>query len=170
MAEPSQKAPVRASAGRSPAQCERIRRAIGNSSASASTRREIERERQRRGFRVVRDTPLTEADLYLDSARPPTLTTDRKHQTCSICLRVKSHPVAYLCGHSHCYVCIRLRLEENWTCPVSSCRQLIRRAPHRHHPEEEGIELDFSDWHQHNHSRVSYDWHGLTFPSPDVYV
>ncbi|KAJ7030301.1 hypothetical protein C8F04DRAFT_1264064 [Mycena alexandri] len=155
--------------GLSPAQRERRRRAIGQSSASATTLRAIERARRKRGSRAVRETPLREADLYLDAERPPSLTTDRKHQTCSICLQVKSHPVAYLCGHSHCYVCIRLHLEEKWTCPVVSCRQVIRRRPHRHHSEEEGIAMDFSDWYQSNRSRVLYDWDGLTFPRPVVY-
>ncbi|KAJ7044200.1 hypothetical protein C8F04DRAFT_1250798 [Mycena alexandri] len=149
--------------GKTPQEVERIRCAIGNSTTSPTTRRLIDRSRQLRGHRVPRDNPLTDEELYLDAHRPTPLQTTRHYQTCSICLSVKVHPVAYLCGHSHCYVCVRLHLEHDWTCPDLSCRRLMHRAPHRHYPEEEGLEHDFAE--RVNLSRVSYSWEGLTFPT-----
>ncbi|KAJ7030294.1 hypothetical protein C8F04DRAFT_1264056 [Mycena alexandri] len=149
---------------KSAADMQRIRAALGISSANTTVCSTIERDRRRRGSRLIRDVPFTEDDLYLTADRPPTVDTDRAHQTCSLCGHIKAHPVAYLCGHSHCYVCIRLHLETDWCCPIPSCRQIMCRAPHRHYPEEEGIALDFPDWD--DHSAVSYDWAGLTWPRP----
>ncbi|KAJ7712130.1 hypothetical protein B0H16DRAFT_1744475 [Mycena metata] len=146
----------------------RIRAALGISSANTTVRSSIERDRRRRGSRDIRDIPLNEDDLYLTADRPPALDTDRAHQTCSLCLHVKAHPVAYLCGHSHCYVCIRLHLENDWRCPIPSCGQIMRRAPHRHYPEEDGIVRDFPD--RDDHSAVSYNWEGLTWPRPPRFV
>ncbi|KAJ7699120.1 hypothetical protein B0H16DRAFT_1749490 [Mycena metata] len=105
---------------KSAADMQRIRDALGISSANTTVRSAIKRDRLHRGSRVIRDVPLTEDDLYLSADRPPTLKTDRAHQTCSICLNVKAHPVAYLCGHSHCYVCIRIHLEEDWSPAVAN--------------------------------------------------
>ncbi|KAJ7021080.1 hypothetical protein C8F04DRAFT_1274149 [Mycena alexandri] len=153
---------------KSTADRQRICDALGISSANTHVRSTIERDRRRRGSRKIRDLPLKEEDLYVGPERPPPLKTDRAHQTCSLCLQVKSHPVAYMCGHSHCYVCIRLHLENNWLCPIRDCRILMRRAPHRHHAEEGGIALDFPA--RNDRSVVTYDWEGLTFPRPPVYV
>ncbi|KAJ7036056.1 hypothetical protein C8F04DRAFT_1258431 [Mycena alexandri] len=147
---------------KSAADMQRIRDALGISSANTHVRSSIERDRRRRGSRGIRDVPLQRDDLYVGSERPPPLTSDRAHQTCSLCLQVKSHPVAYMCGHSHCYVCIRLHLETDWLCPIPDCRQVMRRAPHRHLPEEEGLMLDFPE--RNDRSAVTYDWEGLTFP------
>ncbi|KAJ7017502.1 hypothetical protein C8F04DRAFT_1279282 [Mycena alexandri] len=153
---------------KSAADMERIRAALGISSANTHVRSTVERDRCHRGSRDVRDIPLTEDTLYMGPERPAPLQTDRAHQTCSLCLQVKSHPVSYLCGHSHCYVCIRLHLETEWRCPIRDCRTLMRRAPYRHHPEEEGIALDFPD--RDDRSTVTYNWDGLTFPRPPVHV
>jgi hypothetical protein len=46
------------------------------------------------GSRVQRPRPLEFDDLFVGSARPAPLTTDRHHQTCSVCRQVKSHPVS----------------------------------------------------------------------------
>ena len=43
----------------------------------------------------------------------------------------------YACGHSHCYVCIRIWLEKKWTCP--ECVQVMNAPPFRHYAEEAGI-------------------------------
>ncbi|KAJ7466767.1 hypothetical protein B0H11DRAFT_1921664 [Mycena galericulata] len=112
------------------------------------------------GARVARDRPLTREQLWLNGIGPPEQTTDRKHQQCGICLQVKSHPVSYLCGHSHCYACVRVWLEQSWVCPL--CTQIMWDAPHRNYIEEAGIACDFPDWH--DTSIVSYSWDGLTFP------
>ncbi|KAJ7704267.1 hypothetical protein B0H14DRAFT_3526694 [Mycena olivaceomarginata] len=105
-------------------------------------------------------TPLTEAALYNDNARPPVLAVPKPHHVCSICWAAKSHPVSYLCGHSHCYVCIRLWLEKQWTCP--DCSHEMSIAPFRHYGEENSIEYDYPFWK--DNSRVSYSFHGLIFP------
>ncbi|KAJ7038834.1 hypothetical protein C8F04DRAFT_1255758 [Mycena alexandri] len=153
---------------KSAADMQRIRDALGISSANTRVRSTVERDCRHRGRRDIRDVPLTEDDLYVGPDRPAPLHTDRTHQTCSLCLQVKAHPVSYLCGHSHCYVCIRLHLENDWRCPIAHCRSLMRRAPFRHHDEEEGIAFDFPD--REDRSAVTYDWDGLTFPRPPVHV
>ncbi|KAJ7164822.1 hypothetical protein C8R43DRAFT_1122700 [Mycena crocata] len=81
------------------------------------------------GWRATHDEELTAADLYQTEARPPPQGTDRTHQRCSICLQIKSHGVGYSCGHGHCYVCIRLWLEEEFTCPI--CRAVMHAPPIR---------------------------------------
>ncbi|KAJ7916473.1 hypothetical protein B0H13DRAFT_2323262 [Mycena leptocephala] len=83
------------------------------------------------GWHKERDEPLTVESVLLTQLSPPAMTTDHAHQTCRICLQIKSHPVAYRCGHSHCYRCIRVWLEDKWTCPV--CRATMHMAPCRHY-------------------------------------
>ncbi|KAJ7300376.1 hypothetical protein DFH08DRAFT_979723 [Mycena albidolilacea] len=118
------------------------------------------------GYRIPRREPLTEAVLYNDAARPPVLATPKPHHVCSICWDVKSHPVSYLCGHSHCFVCIRLWLEKDWACP--DCKQIMFKAPFRHYGEEKSIEYDYPFWV--DDSRVSYTFSGLVFPPSPVEV
>ncbi|KAJ7456317.1 hypothetical protein B0H11DRAFT_2244237 [Mycena galericulata] len=106
----------------------------------------------------------TKEDLYVDSARPPPLDAPKEHHVCSICHDVKSHPVSYQCGHSHCYVCIRLWLEKKkMTCP--ECSKVMHSAPFRHYGEEHGIEHEYPAWN--DQSRVWYDWQGLIFPGAE---
>ncbi|KAJ7023224.1 hypothetical protein C8F04DRAFT_1271649 [Mycena alexandri] len=152
---------------KSAAELERIRRAIGDSTTSPDLREIIRQERRARGDRTPRDSPLTEDDLFIGIARPPTLRTDRAHWTCSLCSNVKAHPVAYTCGHSHCFVCIRLHLERSWKCPLPDCAKLMRQPPHRIYSEEQGIAYDFPHWD--DPSVVSYSWDGLTFPRPLIF-
>ncbi|KAJ6461942.1 hypothetical protein C8R47DRAFT_1225741 [Mycena vitilis] len=110
--------------------------------------------------RRERETPLVREDLWLDEERPPVLATPKPHHVCRICFDVKSHPVSYACGHSHCYVCIRMRLETEWSCP--QCDAVMYMAPYRHEGEEAGIKWDYPWWR--DESRVSYSWEGLFFP------
>ncbi|KAJ6453453.1 hypothetical protein DFH09DRAFT_1117329, partial [Mycena vulgaris] len=65
-----------------------------------------------------------------------------------------------LCGHSHCYRCIRVSLEYRWSCP--SCRSTITSPPFRNYDLEAGIAHDFPDWR--DLSQVDYSWEGLVFP------
>ncbi|KAJ7667891.1 hypothetical protein DFH06DRAFT_1322457 [Mycena polygramma] len=144
-----------------PAQREETRRCIGNSGSATRLITAAEREKRLKGSRAVWTPPLVREDLYEDGVLPPPLTSStRPHQVCSLCQQVKCHPVAYACGHSHCYACIRLRLEHDWTCPL--CPHVITRAPCRHDGEEKGIAHDFPDWG--NHTSVYYTWEGLTWP------
>ncbi|KAJ7433174.1 hypothetical protein B0H11DRAFT_2259696 [Mycena galericulata] len=112
------------------------------------------------GARTLRDEPLTLESLLVNGVAPPMRSTAREHQKCGICLYIKSHPVSYRCGHSHCYRCIRLWLETRWTCP--ECRTVMNDPPYRNYSEEAGILLDHPDWH--DRSRVDYNWDGLRFP------
>ncbi|KAJ7775004.1 hypothetical protein B0H16DRAFT_1713448 [Mycena metata] len=107
-------------------------------------------------------TALTREDLYAEGRLPPALAPTRPSQRCSLCTGVKAHPVSYLCGHSHCYACIRLWLDQCWLCPVSTCRALITREPHRHFAEEQALVEAFPNWV--NATAVAYCWDGLTFP------
>jgi hypothetical protein len=46
------------------------------------------------GRRVERATPLTEAELYLNDARPPSILSPPLLLTCALCFNLKSHPVS----------------------------------------------------------------------------
>ncbi|KAK7020808.1 hypothetical protein R3P38DRAFT_3547994 [Favolaschia claudopus] len=109
----------------------------------------------RDGRRINRERPLSASDLYLDDERPEKIKATAGHR-CILCRRVKSHPVAHpKCGHSYCYVCVRLHLEVEWTCPYREADSLAADYPNR---------VD--------NSRVSYSWAGLTFPMrpPSIWV
>ncbi|KAJ7832283.1 hypothetical protein B0H13DRAFT_2371032 [Mycena leptocephala] len=112
----------------------------------------------RKGKRAERVVPLTEDDLYLDGARPPVFAPSAGHR-CQLCHCIKSHPVSNNCGHSYCYVCIRLRLEREWTCPYANCNRVIHMAPRIDVGEQESIKADYPDLG--DESRVSYSWEGL---------
>ncbi|KAF8135295.1 hypothetical protein K438DRAFT_1786922 [Mycena galopus ATCC 62051] len=66
----------------------------------------------------------------------------------------------YLCGHSHCFVCIRIWLEREWKCP--ECAQVMHIPPFRHYGEENSIAHDYPFWT--DDSRVSYSFRDLIFP------
>ncbi|KAJ7871163.1 hypothetical protein B0H14DRAFT_2570893 [Mycena olivaceomarginata] len=105
------------------------------------------------GKRARRDIPLTANDLYLDDARPPS---ERPPSDAPLAGNRNK------CGHSYCYVCIRLRLEEHWTCPRLNCNRTIRKAPTINVGEAETVEADYLD--RVDKSQVSYSWEGLSFP------
>lgn len=48
------------------------------------------------GWRQPRKEPLNSDSVLLSDVKPPTMTTLRSHQTCGICLHLKSHPVSYV--------------------------------------------------------------------------
>ncbi|KAJ6488780.1 hypothetical protein C8R45DRAFT_1097136 [Mycena sanguinolenta] len=115
--------------------------------------------------RVKRQEPLSAADLYLDEARPPTVAPTAGHQ-CGICEGVMLHPVVNFCEHSFCYVCIRLHLECNWTCPNRDCRVIFRQGLKIDEAEERSIVVDYPK--RVDTSRVSYSFDGLRFPFAPV--
>ncbi|KAJ7747895.1 hypothetical protein DFH07DRAFT_962312 [Mycena maculata] len=88
----------------------------------------------RSGSRMLRETPLTRSQLWLDDKVPPVQHPKEDHHMCGICLMAKSHPVSNVCGHSYCYVCIRVQLETDWKCP--NCKTEIYWAPFQHCAEE----------------------------------
>ncbi|KAJ7432013.1 hypothetical protein B0H11DRAFT_2261158 [Mycena galericulata] len=116
------------------------------------------------GVRRRLNPPVSRDTLYLTTERPPELDEVKSHHVCRICHGVKSHPVSYKCGHSHCYVCIRLWLELSWKCPI--CNAKIDSEPFRHFGEEDGIAFDYPGWV--DKSVVNYSWAGLKFPSPSL--
>ncbi|KAJ7470072.1 hypothetical protein B0H11DRAFT_1920229 [Mycena galericulata] len=138
----------------------RYRRLTNRSRAATRLRHPEDVERASQGRRSARETPLTRDDLYLTSERPPELAEYKLHHQCGICSGVKSHPVSYLCGHSHCYVCIRVWLEQSWSCPI--CVTPMYMPPVRHYGEEDGLAADYPAWH--DNSAVDYDWDGLIWP------
>ncbi|KAJ6550934.1 hypothetical protein B0H10DRAFT_2242454 [Mycena sp. CBHHK59/15] len=119
---------------------------------------------RQRGYTGTRDRGdlgiLTEDKLYIGPDRPPPLTTELVHQRCIRCEQVKSNPVLYQCSHSNCYVCTRLWLENDWSCP--NCRAVMLLPPVGHLGEERSIAHDYPEWN--NTSVVTYSWAGLTFP------
>ncbi|KAJ7670793.1 hypothetical protein DFH06DRAFT_1320716 [Mycena polygramma] len=113
------------------------------------------------GWRAPRAERLKVDELYIGTQRPAEVTTEeRVHQMCAVCRQVKSNPVSYRCGHSHCYVCIRMWLEHSWKCP--ECITVMQESPVRHFPEENGIAFDFPS--RANETKVTYSWDGLSFP------
>ncbi|KAJ7186239.1 hypothetical protein B0H12DRAFT_1246730 [Mycena haematopus] len=114
------------------------------------------------GKRRKREVPLTADDLYLDDARPSTTQIADAGHRCPICQYIKSHPVANKCGHSYCYVCIRLRLEQEWTCPVADCNRISRHPPTFDVGEAASVATDYPD--RVDESTVSFSWDGLSFP------
>ncbi|KAJ7030415.1 hypothetical protein C8F04DRAFT_1263938 [Mycena alexandri] len=118
------------------------------------------------GVREAQIPPVAPANLWLTAARPPTLVaaTGHLHQMCGICYEVKAHPVSYRCGHSHCYVCVRMWLEKSWRCPEPLCGERMHEAPFRHEAEEQALAATFPGWC--TNTTVSYSWAGLTFPKP----
>ncbi|KAJ7457578.1 hypothetical protein B0H11DRAFT_2243336 [Mycena galericulata] len=138
----------------------RYRRLTHRSRAATRLRRSEEVEHASQGQRTVRETPLTRDDLFLTFERPPELAEYKVHHQCGICSCVKSHPVSYLCGHSHCYVCIRVWLEQSWSCPI--CVTPMYMPPIRHYGEEDGLAADYPEWR--DNSKVDYNWDGLVWP------
>jgi hypothetical protein len=69
----------------------------------------------------------------------------------------------YMCGHSHCYACIRRWLEYKWTCPT--CRAGIICSPFPNEAKAEAIARDHPEWV--DLSTVTYSFKGLRFPIPD---
>ncbi|KAJ7109679.1 hypothetical protein C8R43DRAFT_1139629 [Mycena crocata] len=112
------------------------------------------------GWRADRATPLRREDLWIGGNGPPILDAEYTEHLCTICLSLKSHPVSYICGHGHCYACIRLWLEVEWGCP--DCRTVMTAPPFRVFSEEKSIERLHGEW---DTSRVSYRWDGIAFPS-----
>ncbi|KAJ7779471.1 hypothetical protein DFH07DRAFT_765756 [Mycena maculata] len=111
----------------------------------------------RRAFRVP---PKRREDLWLGGWGPPAVDNVVDDHTCNICMCLKSHPVSYMCGHGHCYACIRLWLEYDRRCP--ECRTPMACKPFRVFAEEKSIARAHGNW---DTSRVDYNWDGLVFPS-----
>ncbi|KAJ7926724.1 hypothetical protein B0H13DRAFT_2313221 [Mycena leptocephala] len=123
------------------------------------------RFRAKNGWRLPRTRALTHRDLWRGGLGPPDQQPTLPHQKCNICHFAKSHPVSYLCGHSHCYVCIRLWLERKWTCP--DCVTPICYAPFRHYAKEAALSSAFPNWN--DVSVVDYSFNGLIFPFEAVF-
>ncbi|KAJ6493508.1 hypothetical protein C8R47DRAFT_1213796 [Mycena vitilis] len=123
------------------------------SSAATSVRRP-------NGWRRPRPTPLLPSDLYTTEARPPLVTPSKEEFKCVLCDQIKSNPVRSKCGHTHCYVCIRIHVETSWNCP--SCDVIMTRAPKRDTDDELWIQLNHTSWI--DQSRVLGTWDGLLFP------
>ncbi|KAJ7138907.1 hypothetical protein C8R46DRAFT_1234146 [Mycena filopes] len=116
------------------------------------------------GRRTRRQPALTHQDLWVGGVGPVDAPVAlRHHHKCGICQHIKSHPVSYACGHSHCYVCIRLWLERDFRCP--DCKTTMFEPPFRHWAEEGGLEVDYvRDYSWTDLSVVTYSYNGLIFP------
>ncbi|KAJ7117335.1 hypothetical protein C8R43DRAFT_1137632 [Mycena crocata] len=112
------------------------------------------------GWRMPREQALTHEDLWVDGVGPSDQLPLQEHHKCGICRFAKSHPVTILCGHSYCYVCIRLWLEHKWTCP--ECVTQMWMAPFRQFAEEASLRAAYPNWH--DASKVLYKWDNLIFP------
>ncbi|KAJ7779985.1 hypothetical protein B0H16DRAFT_1448413 [Mycena metata] len=168
-----QKKRVREGLGRSAGQPEssdtgrtRTRTRVSNTPSRRKRARSADtREELRGGHHESRMIPLAREDLYVDGRLPARCGPSRRSQRCSLCKEAKAHPISYLCGHSHCYACVRLWLEFDWKYPVASCGRIMTHPPHRHVAEEESLAEDFPVWVKS--TGVTYSWDGLTFPQAE---
>ncbi|KAJ6451379.1 hypothetical protein C8R47DRAFT_1084091 [Mycena vitilis] len=113
------------------------------------------------GARLMRDEPLTVEDLWRAPGGGPPPVKAHVDDCCSICLQLVSHPVFCVCGHAHCYTCLRIWLEEQWICPERTCASIVTSAPFRVPAYESLLERLYGKW---DTSQITYDWSGLTFP------
>ncbi|KAJ7722085.1 hypothetical protein B0H16DRAFT_1737899 [Mycena metata] len=111
------------------------------------------------GEREPRVRALKHEDLWREGLGPEDMAAKEEHHKCGICKGVKSHPVSYVCGHSHCFVCSRLWLEKKWTCP--ECVTPMYIPPFRQYGEEAHLASAYPGW---DRSRVDYNWDSLIFP------
>ncbi|KAJ7711713.1 hypothetical protein B0H16DRAFT_1744926 [Mycena metata] len=114
----------------------------------------------RGGNRDRRNPPLEADALYAMNICPDLQPAKWPHYKCGICQYAKSHPVVTSCGHSYCYVCIRLWFERSWKCP--HCRETSISTPLRNYDYEAAITQDHPEWN--DQSVVTYSWAGLQFP------
>ncbi|KAJ7036079.1 hypothetical protein C8F04DRAFT_1258194 [Mycena alexandri] len=118
------------------------------------------RSAERVGLRICHVPALTADALYKSDARLADYKDPKQHHLCGICKGVKDHPVSYVCGHSHCYACIRVWLEKGWKCP--ECQDIMHCPPFRHYGEESGLADTFPGWA--DASEIEISWVGLHFP------
>ncbi|KAJ7093757.1 hypothetical protein C8R44DRAFT_890661 [Mycena epipterygia] len=113
------------------------------------------------GSRAIRERNLAAEDLWVNQVGPKEdILPSKAHHKCSVCHLVKSHPVSYVCGHSHCYMCVRLHLESDWGCP--KCARVMYQAPFRQYAEEDALVAEYPE--RRDGSIVEYKWDGLVFP------
>ncbi|KAJ7646087.1 hypothetical protein DFH06DRAFT_1333018 [Mycena polygramma] len=114
------------------------------------------------GARTPRFPPLSRENLWLTEERPLAVRGLHPDDVCRLCFQVKSHPVSSECGHSHCYVCIRVALESSWNCPHPSCEATMYGPPVRNTIEEEKLAVLYPK--REDNSVVNYSFSGLLFP------
>ncbi|KAJ7023232.1 hypothetical protein C8F04DRAFT_1193688 [Mycena alexandri] len=81
-------------------------------------------------------------------------------------LRARTAHHSYLCGHSHCYACIRRRLAEDFNCPV--CFEVMYQAPFRQYAEEQSLAAEYPWWVAPGPGE--YNWVDVVFPEPSKVV
>ncbi|KAJ7140433.1 hypothetical protein C8R46DRAFT_1233879 [Mycena filopes] len=138
--------------------------------ASAPTAAEVAEERRRITASKPYDRPLGShlRRCLLDPLDHKTMLGDaadepkpkNPHHKCGICGEVKSKPVSYVCGHSHCYACIRVQLARDFKCPT--CFKIMYRPPFRQYAEEENLAAEYAWWVAPGGGE--YEWTGLVFP------
>ncbi|KAJ7073669.1 hypothetical protein C8F01DRAFT_1360496 [Mycena amicta] len=100
-------------------------------------------------------------DVFAPDSPDPPLTTDVDlNLLCRICRTVKSHSVLLMCGHSFCFVCARLTLNDDFKCAV--CGVLQYRPPIAFAQEREKIVAAIAP--EVDESVVLFNWSGVRFP------
>ncbi|KAJ7793386.1 hypothetical protein B0H14DRAFT_2927033 [Mycena olivaceomarginata] len=117
------------------------------------------------GWRRSNARGVPESQLLHSGPRPPSLTAKEPHHQCTICRCVKTHPVSYKCGHTHCFICIRVWLQISWKCP--DCNQVMHGPPSRNYDLEDWLSSAYPKIAADG-SRVTYSWSGLVFPSAPI--
>ncbi|KAJ7775264.1 hypothetical protein B0H14DRAFT_2964601 [Mycena olivaceomarginata] len=117
------------------------------------------------GWRRSNARGVPESQLLHSGPRPPSLTAKEPHHQCTICHCVKTHPVSYKCGHTHCFICIRVWLQISWKCP--DCNQVMHGPPSRNYDVEDWLSSAYPKIAADG-SRVTYSWSGLVFPSAPI--
>ncbi|KAJ7704195.1 hypothetical protein B0H16DRAFT_1482684 [Mycena metata] len=96
----------------------------------------------------------------LDPLTHPTIVLDCDGEGAA--LRAQNSHHRYLCGHSHCYACIRRHLAEDVKCPV--CFQVMYQPPFRQYAEEQSLAAEYPWWVAP--AAGEYNWVDLVFPEP----
>ncbi|KAJ7049742.1 hypothetical protein C8F01DRAFT_1264961 [Mycena amicta] len=109
---------------------------------------------------------LLPAALLPGSPLPPRLTPKTTTHACGICAAVKVHPVLCTCGHTFCYLCLRIQVQASWKC--LTCEGIIRAPPVRNLDVEDLLGAIYPALAA-DQSQVTYLWDGLVFPTaPDL--
>ncbi|KAJ6537003.1 hypothetical protein B0H19DRAFT_381964 [Mycena capillaripes] len=115
------------------------------------------------GARIQRSRPLRAVDLMVNGV---TISGDRSCADdsfkCAICWGLKSHPVVTTCGHTFCFVCIRISLETSFQCPF--CREQILGPPVRSTDFDNVLKAAYPNQPDNTHVRWGDAWRGLTWP------
>nr|GAT58315.1 predicted protein [Mycena chlorophos] len=114
------------------------------------------------GWRLHRSPGVKRKMIFTTDQDPPYLEPLRPHHRCAICHGVKAHPVTTDCGHTYCFYCLRVWLQQSWRCPT--CMKILRAAPIRNFDLECWLDEAYPEL-ANDTSRPTYSFSSLVFPT-----